>query len=241
MASPRRPRSPKKLVSRVKITNETIYDRIYAAICERHLPPGIKLSEEKLAKVFGVSRTRIREILCRLANEKIVTLITNRGAFVTQPTVEQTRAVFEARRAIESATVKRVAEFGEKKSITRLYEHVQQQYVAREANNRPLMSKLSGEFHVLIAELAGNPFLYEEMRSLSALTRLIIYQYDSSLMAACLDDEHKEIVATIERHDPVSAEQLMVEHLRHIESRINLNVDAHKVIDLEKIFSSLAV
>lgn len=220
-----------------RISNQSIYERIYDAISERSIPPGTKLSEEKLAKVFGVSRTRIREVLCRLANEKIVTLIPNRGAFVAQPTVEETRAVFEARRVIEGALIRRLAESATTKDIARLREHVSQEHTARAANDRAALAKLSGDFHLLIAELAANPFLRETLHGLVSLTRLIIYLYDSPRVSACLDHEHDTLVSAIERRDATTAEREMLEHLEHVESSLNLNIRADETIDLEKIFA----
>eukprot|EP01031_Cornospumella_fuschlensis_P003229 gene3229-4017_t len=76
-----------------------------ATILDHRLPPGTKLIEEKLATAFGVSRTRIRPVLVRLANEQIVTLTPNRGATVAQPTEKEAREVFEVRRMIEPTLI----------------------------------------------------------------------------------------------------------------------------------------
>src|SRR5215208_6073563 len=75
---------------------DVIFQRILGAILEHRLPPGTKLGEEKLAAVFGVSRTQVRQALARLTHDRIVTLIANRGAFVSSPTVDEAREVFEA-------------------------------------------------------------------------------------------------------------------------------------------------
>ena len=56
-------------------------------------------------RAFGVSRTRIRPVLVRLANEQVVTLTPNRGAAIAQPTAQEAREVFEARRLIEPRLV----------------------------------------------------------------------------------------------------------------------------------------
>jgi DNA-binding GntR family transcriptional regulator len=63
-----------------------------------------------MADIFGVSRARIREVLGRLAHERIVELFPQRGAFVAKPTIEQARDVFEARRLIEPAVLRRLAD-----------------------------------------------------------------------------------------------------------------------------------
>ena len=61
------------------LNNQEIYERIYAAISDRRLPPGTKLSEERLAKAFHASRPRIHEVLMRLSQELVIELHLNRG------------------------------------------------------------------------------------------------------------------------------------------------------------------
>ena len=86
-------------------TDTEMYERVVSAILDHRLPPGTKLGEDKLAGAFGVSRTRIRPVLMRLANEQVVTLVPNRGATVAQPTEQEAREVFEVRRLIEPTLV----------------------------------------------------------------------------------------------------------------------------------------
>ena len=86
----------------VSLTENEIYERIVVTVLDHRLPPGTKLIEDRLATAFGVSRTRIRPVLVRLANEQIVTLTPNRGATVAQPTEKEAREVFQVRQMIES-------------------------------------------------------------------------------------------------------------------------------------------
>ena len=90
------------------LSENDIYERMVATILDHRLSPGTKLVEDKLATAFGVSRTRIRPVLVRLANEQIVTLTPNRGAMVAQPTQTEAREVFEVRRMIERSEERRV-------------------------------------------------------------------------------------------------------------------------------------
>ena len=89
------------------LSNQEIYERIYAAISERRLLPGTKLSEERLAQAFHASRTRIREVLMRLSQEMVIELHANRGAFVASPTPRDLRDVFAVRRALEQDKAKK--------------------------------------------------------------------------------------------------------------------------------------
>ena len=67
------------------LSDNDIYERMVSAILDHQLPPGTKLVEDRLAEAFGVSRTRIRPVLVRLANEQVVTLTPNRGAAIAEP------------------------------------------------------------------------------------------------------------------------------------------------------------
>ena len=214
---------------------DEIYERIYAAIAEHRLHPGTKLVEERLADIFGASRARIREVLARMAHEQIVELIPQRGAYVAKPTIEQAMHVFEARRLIEPAVLRRLIENMTPERTARLRQHHALEQDARRRDDKRAIVRLSGEFHVLLAEQAGNTALARHMRELAALTCLIIVLYDAPTASTCLADEHADIVDAIARRDAARAESLMLEHLAHIEGSLRLEPAADEV-DLEAIF-----
>src|SRR5690349_21412047 len=87
---------------------QRIVDSITTAIVERRLMPGTKLAEQQIADIFSVSRTLVRQALNQLSRDRLVTLEPARGAFVAQPSVEEARQVFEARKLIEAAMVKQL-------------------------------------------------------------------------------------------------------------------------------------
>jgi DNA-binding GntR family transcriptional regulator len=238
-----RPAAPakraRKSVSQARLerenTHDEIYERIYAAILEHRLPPGTKLVEERLAAIFGTSRARIREVLARLAHEQIVELYPQRGAYVAKPSVEQARDVFEARRLIEPAVLRRLIETLTAEKLARLRQHQDLELDARRRDDKRAVIRLSGEFHSLAADLAGNSALARQMRELSVLTCLMIFLYDAPTSTSCRADEHSQIIEAIARRDAVRAERLMLHHLDHIESSMKLEITA-EAVDLEAIF-----
>lgn len=213
---------------------EAIYDRLVTAVHERRLPPGTQLVEEKLGAVFGVSRTLVRQAIARLAHDGIVTLHRNRGAFISSPTAAEARQVFEARRLIEPWLARRLAEGANGAQIRRLREHVRREAEARRANDRRAIVKLSGEFHLRIAEMVGNEPLLRSMRELTSLTCLAIVLYDSPGAPACLHNEHGALIAAIERGDGAEAARRMLEHLNHVEEVLDLERTETGAIDLEE-------
>lgn len=217
--------------------HDQIYERIFTAIVEHRLPPGTKLAEERLADIFGVSRARIREVLTRLAYEQAVELFPKRGAFVAKPTIEQAMDVFEARRLIEPAVVRRLIENLTPECVARLRQHEALEREARQRDDKRTIVRLSGEFHTLIAEMAGNSALARQMRELSTLTCLIIFLYDAPTATTCLANEHAAIVDAIAQRNFAQAEALVLGHLDHIESSLTLEPGTPEV-DLEAILAA---
>jgi DNA-binding GntR family transcriptional regulator len=217
------------------VTVDDIYERIYVAILEHRLQPGTKLGEEKMAEAFGVSRARIREVLAKLAHEQIVELFPQRGAYVAKPTTEQARDVFEARRLIEPAVLRRLADTVTPDKINRLRQHAELEADARRRNDKRAVIRLSGEFHTLVAELAGNSALARSMRELCMLTCLTIFLYDAPTAQSCRHDEHSLIIDALAKKDRAKAEKLMLAHLDHIEGSLQLE-DGGGEADLVAIF-----
>ncbi|MBN8750312.1 MAG: GntR family transcriptional regulator [Variovorax sp.] len=218
--------------------NEEIYERIYVAILEHRLQPGSKLPEERMAKVFNVSRSRIREVLSRLAYEKIVELVPNRGAFIASPTVAQARDVFEARRVIEPAVVQRLVQNKSSAALEALRKHLELEDLARRNNDSRSVIRLSGEFHNLCATHAGNAAFSRSLRELTSLTCLIILLYDAALSESCRADEHTLIVDAVAAGDAEKASRLMLQHLDHIQSSLELTDRLNTEVDIEAIFGA---
>lgn len=216
---------------------DAIHQRILIAIIEHRLPPGTKLGEERLAKIFGVSRTQIRQVLERLAHDGIVTVLPNRGAFVSSPSVEEAREVFAARRLIEPDLIRKATRAAQKADIQRLRQHVTQESAARSANDKGAIIRLSGEFHQLIAEIAGNRFLAKTMRELETLTCLVIILYDAPNSPSCPYHEHSDLVDVIEARDGDRAATQMVEHLRHVEGSLDFRRSGDGEINFDAVFA----
>ena len=218
------------------LTNQEIYERIYAAISERRLAPGTKLSEERLAQTFHASRTRVREVLMRLSQELVIELHTNRGAFVASPTPRDLRDVFAVRRALERAIAGQLAESYAGQTIAVLRNHLQGEERARASGDVLALARLTGDFHLRLAEITENRLFSDNLRRLVALTSLAIAQYDARPSSACPDHEHADIVAAIESGDSRRAERLMLEHLDHVEQGIQPPAAEPAEIDFAQIF-----
>lgn len=209
-----------------------IAERLYRAILEHRIPPGTKLAEVRLAAIFSTTRARIRDALSQLAHERVVEIVLHHGASVAKPSVQEARDLFEARRLIEPFVIGKLITTLSDDKISALRRHLEAEEAARQHADRPRMIRLSNEFHVLLAALAGNTALTHAMRALSSQTCLTIGLYSSSTEQSCRADEHSAIVQAIVQGDAQRANALVLEHFDHIEATLNLQ-DLDDEVDLE--------
>jgi DNA-binding GntR family transcriptional regulator len=229
-------RRVKKTTAEPALSTDQIYERIRTAILEHRLVPGTQLIEDKLAAIFEVSRTKVREATVRLVHDRVATNIPNRGAFIASPTPQEARDVFTARRLIEPGLVRVAAEKATARQITVLRAHVAREAKARANGNAASLLVLTGEFHLMLAEVAGNGFLERTLRELESLTCLCMILYDAPGSPSCAPDEHDKLLDAVEAHDADRAADLMLHHLEHIEAGLNLAPRADNELSLEHAF-----
>jgi DNA-binding GntR family transcriptional regulator len=217
-------------------SEQTIAERIFSAVLEQRLPPGIKLPENALCEAYGVGRARIRRVLLMLAERGVVELRSNRGAFVARPSPEDARNVFAARRAIEPSIMHDAARRATDEQLADLQKHVELEAAAQAERQRREAIRLSGRFHVRLAEIAGNPVLTRIIAELVARSSLIIGLFGTS-GASCFKDEHRILLQSIGDRDAPRASELMVRHLDHIEEDLDLTSVSDATIDLRVVLA----
>ena len=228
------------------LSDADMYDRIVSAILDHQLPPGTKLVEDRLATAFGVSRTRIRPVLGRLANEQVVTLTPNRGASIAQPTKKEAREVFEVRRLIEPTLVERFIQQASAADMDTRARCIADEEEARNRGDMRRAIRLAGDFHLHIADVADHDTLGRIMRELTSRTTLILMTYSSAHASARLEAtvcgcrEHRTLLDAIRLRDPAEATRRMRDHLTRLETQLEFNVPADTAPDLSRLFGAAA-
>ena len=195
-----------------------IIEHVLAAVAEHRLKAGTKLGEQALADIFSCSRAYVRRALVALSAQKVVELKPNRGAFVAMPTPAEARNVFQARRAIEKTIVRNVVDVVQSDDLRRLLEHIEREARARTEADRRDAIRLSGEFHLVLAEIGGNDVLAGFLKELVLRSSLIIGLYSPTNASLCEEDDHRRLVQAIEARDKAAAVELVDTHLRQLES-----------------------
>jgi DNA-binding GntR family transcriptional regulator len=215
-----------------------IAERITEAMLARKLAPGTRLGEQQLAELFGVSRTQIREALTRLVTRGIVTVSARRGWYVIEPTPEDARDAFEARRVLELGLLRHARPIGAD-AIRKLRQHVEREQASLEGEDVANRSFLLGDFHVCLCESFGNTLLADTLRDLTTRTTLTAMQYQSSHHARQSCAEHVGIVAALESGDLEQAEQLMHTHLCNVEAGLDQSLRSDPLSPLRQALAPL--
>ena len=204
-------------------TTQRIALSITAAIVGRRLMPGTKLSEQKIADIFKVSRTLVRQALNQLSRDRLVVLEPARGAFVATPSVEEARQVFEVRQILEAALTRRLCAVITDAQVAELRLHLQAEQAAVSNTDVSGRTRLLADFHVVLAQMLGNDVLAQLLTDLLTRSSLIALMYQSSHSAEASLAEHVAIVGAFERRDVKAAVRLTIEHLEHVEQNLRLN------------------
>ncbi len=154
-------------------SSERAYNTIRKLLVEFKLKPEERINEVQLSRSLGVSRTPIREALNRLASEGFVSLTPNRGFFVRSLSTEGLLDLYELRTIIECAAFRLMCQRAEDDQIERLRAYWTAIVEGYQDHPPDVILAEDEGFHLLIAELSGNPELVHQLSSINARIRFI--------------------------------------------------------------------
>jgi DNA-binding GntR family transcriptional regulator len=195
---------------------DEIYDTVVHAILDRALDPGTKLPEEVFCSHYGVSRTIVRVAIHRLQQDRLVDVQPYKGCFVVIPDLQEAGDIIAARKAIEPYVIKRLVEVATDTDLAALASHVDAEDSAYHRNDQREALRLSGQFHILLSDLADNRVLGVYIRNLICRSALVIATY-SDVTACCKAHDHRRLVDLLVTRDAAAAVQQMERHLDDIE------------------------
>ncbi len=200
---------------------ERISSTIFQAILERRLEPDTRLVEGQLAKILSTSRANVRMALLLLAQKKLVKIVMNKGAVVADPSKAEAIEVFAARRCIEHEIVHLVCKRCQPEDLQILRTHLDKEQQARQDRDNVELIRATGNFHLLLAEIAGNQVLLDFLQQLIARSSLILEKFESHDNQTCQEGDHAEMVRLISKGTKEEVQELMGQHLNAIEQLLN--------------------
>ncbi|WP_223594629.1 GntR family transcriptional regulator [Pseudomonas sp. A-R-19] len=198
----------------VRPSVDDLYSRVLDAIFELRIHSASRFTEESLAQMFGARRSDMRDVLTRLSHQQIIILRVNHRPRVAELDAEQTRQTLHARRLAEIMLVRLACQRPCAQDLKRLRTLVENE---RQCAERGRAIRLSGEFHLQLAHMAGNAPLAHFLESLVPLTSLAIAQFDLQKKDYCVEQVHMEILDALEQGDAATAQVVLNRHLDYLE------------------------
>jgi DNA-binding GntR family transcriptional regulator len=203
-----------------------IAQRIVESILAQKLKPGERLGEQELADLFSVSRTLVREALMQLQARGFVEVRSRKGWYVVEPSIEEARDAFAARRAVEGGMLRQTEGRPLQTVVRRLRRHIADEERALDGADAATRAFMLADFHVCLAECLGHRMLADMLRDLTARTTLVATLYQSSHDARESCADHERIVSALEAGNIADAERLMLAHIGGVESALGQSIEA---------------
>lgn len=207
---------------------QSVAAQILSLIRQRELTAGTRLPPEReLANTLGVSRPSLREALIALEIGGQIEIRMGSGVYVRHPEEggdsavpalgESPTELMQARMAVEGSVIVLAAGKLSAATLDKLRRTVERMKRLAAAGKSPVDA--DRQFHMLIAEAAGN----------SVLSRFVAEMFDSRhdpIAAAIRDhsespqtwsaavEEHEEILKALQAGDPIAAQTAMRSHLK---------------------------
>lgn len=205
---------------------KTAYQRIKDAIRNKDILPGRKLSEAALGKAIGMSRTPVRAALKQLEFDGYVRIVPHKGAYVTEPSINEIDNTYVVRTAMEQLAVALLIENITDEKLDELEKCIESEQKAYESNDYDEYDMINRRYHMMIAELSENFVLSRYVEDLLNKVDVFILLYDKNepeVSPASFRD-HREILKCIRAKDVQAAQKCVAEHIQHAKSRLILDI-----------------
>jgi DNA-binding GntR family transcriptional regulator len=201
-------------------TASRVADSLRARIIDGDLPPGAKLSQERVQEALGVSRSTLREALQLLIRERLLVHQLSRGVFVRQLSMQDISDLYRVRRVVECAAV-RAVEVMRPEGLRRLRAAIEDGHAAADAGEWEHVAAASIRFHEALVALAGSQRLDSMVTQLLAEFRLAYaYMRDTQAFHTEFLRRHTPIAEAVRSGDLEGAAELLDAYLRDAEAAV---------------------
>ncbi len=194
--------------------SRVVFNHIRENILSGEYKEGEELREIALAKEIGVSRTPVREALRQLELEGLVSIVPNKGAYVTGITLKDVKDIYEMRASLEGLCAVKATKNATEETLNELESIVDlsEFYCAKGKIDKVL--ELDNQFHQNIYEAADSKQLRRTLTDfhhyLERMRKTTLTDIDRALKS---NEEHRAIVNAMKENDAQKASSLASLHI----------------------------
>lgn len=208
--------------------SDQIYEALKKAIVSLELPPGTSISENRICRQIGVSRTPVRAAISRLVEDGLIEVFPQKGSFVAPIKLSAVRDNHFIRKALELAVLRRAADSWSPNRAAKARLILSRQERSLEESDLEAFHELDEEFHRSFCVAAGLEGVWSTIQIAKArvdrVHRLAAGQGRLPLVVA----EHRAILDALDADEPESAAASLDYHLERAPSIMESLLSSHK-------------
>ncbi|QEN08512.1 GntR family transcriptional regulator [Oceanispirochaeta crateris] len=204
-----------QLITRKNLSDQ-VHDHIKRMILSGELKGGERVPEASLSKLFGVSRTPLREALKKLSDYGLIYLKPRSYAEVVIIDEEEAMQIAEVRLYIEILSAKLFSKNASAKDFQEIRLISDKCLELNISGDKAAAFEMDSQFHLMIAKYCGNRCLYEIFEKLDARIQLV--RLNQKLNTPLLTDyikQHSILVAAMENKEENLIESILSSHIMH--------------------------
>ncbi len=199
------------------------------------LTPGDWIREQALADKLSVSRTPLREALKMLELEGLIRLLPNRGAMLTELTVEDVKEKLEVLAVLEALAGKLACQNATDAELAEIRALHYEMLAWYSRQNRLEYFKVNQRIHLALVAASGNQTLVETHARINAQLYRVRYQSNlqNELWGTAVE-EHEEMLAALEARNSEDLSMCMLNHLGQTFFKFSKNLEVLEKISPKK-------
>ena len=200
----------------LSVRQQTI-DALRQFILNFQLKPGQRVVEREFIERLGVSRTTFREAIRELAAEGLLTVVAQKGARVSAPSLDEAVDLYEVRAALECLVVTRFVERAEDREV-RLLKTAVRNFKRVSSHTTDILELLRAKefFYEVLVRGARSNALQQQLEGIKGRVHALrATSLSHPGRVAQTVAELEAIVAAISARDAALASKLCAEHVRN--------------------------
>jgi DNA-binding GntR family transcriptional regulator len=178
-------------------------------ILSGELKPGTRLTQQHLAKRFGVAQSVVRESLLELQASGLVRSVDNLGIFVSDLDTHSLIHAYYVREVLEGLAARLCCERASRADVRDMYEMAEQIHVLALEDRLSERGTIDRQFHHRTILVSGNPIVTNLTDSYQMLNMVVQVARDHEFIR----QEHRAIVRAIEQGNADEAERAARQHV----------------------------
>lgn len=208
--------------------SDQVYEALRKAIVSLALPPGAAISENRICRQIGVSRTPVRSAIIRLGEDGLIEVFPQKGSFVAPIKLSAVRNNHFIRKSLELAVLARAAEIWSPENAARAQLILTRQVAALEAGDLEVFHELDETFHRSFCTAARLEGVWDTIQIAKArvdrVHRLAAIQGRLPLVI----EEHRAVLDALNDGDPERAKAALDYHLERAPAILETLIGSHE-------------